>query len=173
MTQPPTVKLTLVSGVFFRIVWQDRLNAVLSGVLSPEGRLHHSGQKALYISPTPQWAAMAVNAYLRYDDPPRALVELDVTEARVADLRDPEVCEALGITVETAGVLWQPERAEGKPATSWQASDAVRRTEADGLIYPARSYPDRWHLVLHRWNEPGEARVADNGRASPWPEPAL
>ncbi len=172
MTSTAPVRLTSISGTFWRIVWRDRLHAVLSGVLSPEGRLHHSGQKALYISPTPQWAAMAVNAYLRDDDPLRVLVELDVTEARVADLRDPEVCDALGITVETAGVLWQPERAQGKPATSWQASDAVRRTEADGLIYPARSYPDRWHLVLHRWNVPGAARVTDNGRASPWPESA-
>lgn len=171
MTSSPSVRLTPISGTFWRIVWQDRLHTVLDGVLSPEGRLHHSGQKALYISPTPNWAAMAVDAYIRTDDPPRLLVELEVTEAKVVDLRDADICHAIGVTVGTAGVPWQPERQQGKPATSWQASDAVRRTGADGLIYPARSYPDRWHVVLHRWNEPGAARVADAGRAQPWSKP--
>ena len=167
MTQA-TVPLTPVSGTFWRIVWRDRLHAVLDGVLSPEGRLHHSGHEALYISPAPQWAAMAVDAYIRPDDPPRMLVELQVTGARVADLRDPEVCQMLGISVETAGVPWQPELAEGKRPTSWNACDAVRRTEAHGLIYPARSYPERWHMVLHRWNEPGAASVTDSGKAQRW-----
>ena len=168
MTAPAPVPLTPISGRFWRIIWQHRADALLDGVQSAEGRLHHSGQKALYLSPNPDWAAMAVNAYLRPDDPPRLLVELAVTRARVVDLRDPAVCTALGITPQTPGVPWQPERAEGKPATSWRASDAVRRTDADGLIYPARSYPERWHVVLHRWNLPGKAQVSQNGDATPW-----
>ena len=171
MISTPPVKLTPIKGTFWRIVWQDRKNSILDGVLSHEGRLHHSGQKALYISPTPEWAAMAVDAYVRPGDPPRLLVELEIHKGQVIDLRDADSCHAVGVTVETAGVPWQPERDQGKRATSWQASDAVRRTKADGLIYPARSYPERWHVVLHRWNEPGAARISETGYTRPWSKP--
>ena len=169
---PPDLPLTDLSGTFWRIVWQHGAGAVLDGVSSPEGRLHHSGQSALYLSPRPDWAAMAVNAYLRPDDPPRVLVSLIVASARVADLRNADICAALGITTQTAGIPWQPERQAGHPASSWAASDAVRATHADGLIYPARSYPDRWHVVLHRWNAPGCASVTATGMPEPWTPPA-
>lgn len=165
--------LAPVHGRFWRIVFAARLPQVLEGVSSPEGRLHHSGQKALYLSPQPDWAAMAVDAYLRPGDPPRVLVELEISGALVADLREPETCAALGITTATAGVPWQPERARGRRATSWAASDAVRAGKAHGLIYPARSWPERWHMVLHSWNVPGGAQVALSGPVRPWSKPGL
>ena len=56
-----------------------------------------------------------------------------------------------------------PERAAGLPATTWTASDAVRAAGACGMIYTARSAPDRWHLVLFRWNLTNGARLAPDG----------
>jgi hypothetical protein len=67
-------------------------------------------------------------------------------------------------------VPWLPERSAGRPATSWTASDAVRAAGLDGMIYTARSAPDRWHLVLFCWNAPGAARLAPDG--PPLPQPA-
>lgn len=62
---------------------------------------------------------------------------------------------------------WLPERGAGRPATSWTASDAVRACGLDGMIYTARSTPDRWHLVLFGWNRPGAAQITRNGPPMP------
>ena len=68
-------------------------------------------------------------------------------------LGDPDTCAALGIELDTASIPWAPQRQNGIPATSWQASDAVRQTGADGMIYTCRREPRlRWHIVLFRWN---------------------
>lgn len=160
-----------LSGCFWRIIFADRLGQVLTGARTPEGRLHHSGQAAFYMSPRRDWASIAIDAYVSADDPPRMLVAFQLTQARVMDLRDAQTCARLGITTATAGVPWQSERQAGNKATSWLASDAVRATDADGLIYPARSYPGRWHVVLHRWNVAGAAQLEMTGPVTPWHNP--
>lgn len=43
-----------ISGTFFRIVTADRRNHVLAPAQCPEGRFHHDGQPALYLSPRPE-----------------------------------------------------------------------------------------------------------------------
>ncbi len=163
--------MTLLSGIFWRIVFHHRISDILAGVSSHEGRLHHSGQTALYLSPSPQAAGIAIDTYVKKTDPPRVLVKLKISAARLIDLRDPDVCTSLNITTETAGIPWQPQREAGHRATSWQASDAVRTTDADGLIYPARSDPNRWHIVLHRWNIPDAALVTQVGAPIAWFHP--
>ncbi|MGJ8627727.1 MAG: RES family NAD+ phosphorylase [Sulfitobacter sp.] len=160
-----------LNGSFWRIVFTDRAANVLRGVQSPEGRLHHSGQPALYLSPHPDWAAIAIDAYVAKGDPSRVLIEFEVSNAQVTDLRDPRACAELGITVETSGVPWQPERKKGHPATSWKASDAVRASGSDGLIYPARSDPSRWHVVLYRWNVPAGPTLRQIGTPTAWLNP--
>ncbi len=160
-----------VSGRFWRITFAEHARQVLDGVRHPEGRYHHDGQPALYASPTPEFAAMAVDAYLRPGDPPRVICPLALSDARLCDLRDPDICATLGITPDISSVPWVPERAAGLPATSWAASDAVRATDADGMIYRARSYPDRWHIVLFRWNRPGRAQLALDAPPMVWENP--
>jgi RES domain-containing protein len=146
--------ITAVSGRFWRSVFAADAARVLEGARSPEGRYHHDGQAALYLSPTPEFSRIAIDAYLRADDPPRVIVPLEVRDARLVDLRNVTVQRALGLKGTEAGTLWQPERAMGRPATSWIASDAARAANAQGIIYAARSDPARWHVVLFRWNCP-------------------
>ena len=152
------MRLSRADGTFYRIVFTHDAPRLLDGVHSPEGRFHHSGQPALYMSPSPEAAAFAVATYLQPSDPPRVTARLRLTGARVVDLRDNDTLAALGLTNEPS-VEWQPERAQGLPATSWRASDAARATGADGMIYTSRKVPSRWHLVLFRWNQPGGALV--------------
>jgi hypothetical protein len=66
-------------------------------------------------------------------------------------------------------VPWQPQRATGRAATTWAASDAVRAAGADGLIYSARSMPTRWHVVLFRWAD-GRVAVSAGVPAKPLDE---
>lgn len=88
--------------------------------------------------------------------------------ARVIDLRTPATLVALGLSRYESATPWMPERELGQPATTWRASDAARGTGACGMIYTARSAPERWHLVLFRWNLPGRAQLRRDGA----PEPA-
>ena len=160
--------MTPVAGRFWRSVFATHVDCVLDGARSPEGRYHHDGQPALYLSPSPEYSRIAINAYLRPDDPPRLIVPFDLTDASLADLRAPEVQRALGLNGTESGTLWQPERAAGLPATSWIASDAARHAGADGIIYAARSDATRWHIVLFRWNAPGGPQVRQSGSPIPF-----
>jgi RES domain-containing protein len=132
-----------------------------------EGRFHHDGQVALYVSPSPDWAFKAIEAYLKPDDPPRVVVPMEIACARVVDLRDAHMCSALGIEPADAGVPWLPERAINLPASTWRPSDRSRQFGADGMIYTARAMPSRWHLVLFKWNEPGGPCIRVTGAPVP------
>ena len=157
----------LISGRFYRILFAADQSRLLQGAITPEGRFHHSGQAALYMSPTPEAAKIVVATYLSDGDPPRIIAPLKVTNARVLDLRRGDVLAHLGLTGAEPSVLWQPQRAMGLPATSWAASDAVRGAGADGMIYTSRKDPARWHLVLFHWNT-GAAIVQEDGPAQPF-----
>ena len=109
-----------------------------------------------------------MTTYLRDGDPARIIAPLKVTNARILHLRRPDVLAHLGLNGTEPSVLWQPQRALGSSATSWQASDAVRRAGADGMIYTSRKDPARWHLVLFQWNAKTGAVVQEDGPAQPF-----
>lgn len=152
----------------YRIVFAEFADQVLDGAIHPEGRFHHSGQPAFYASPTPEGAAVAIDIYLRRSDPERVMVQLQLRDAELADLRDPATCAALGIDPKTPSVPWADERKAGKPATSWRASDAVRAAGADGMIYASRRAPERWHVVLFSWNKSKGAHLSKVGDPVTW-----
>ncbi|RYI13370.1 MAG: RES domain-containing protein [Acetobacteraceae bacterium] len=139
------------SGLFYRIVPASRADQALAPAISPEGRFHHDSQPALYISPWPDWACLAIAAYVRPGDPPRVIVELRLSKTRLLDLRDPSHCAGLAIDPALAAIPWLPQRGKGMPASTWKVSDRARASGADGMIYTARTEPTRWHLVLFRW----------------------
>ena len=157
--------VTELSGRFWRIL--PATADPLTPVRSAEGRFHHSGQDALYCSPSAQAAGYAVARYLRAGDAPRMAFPLLVRHARIADLRQPATLDALGLQGPEPAVPWLPERSLGLPATAWRASDAVRAAGASGMIYTARTAPDRWHLVLFCRNLPGAAQVSRDGPPLP------
>jgi RES domain-containing protein len=159
---------TAVAGTFWRTVFAADLDRVLQGARSPEGRFHHDGQPALYLSPSPEFSRIAVDVYLRGGDPPRVIVPFEVSDAHLADLRGPEVQRHLGLDGTEASTLWQPERTAGRPATSWIASDAARSADADGIIYAARTDPQRWHIVLFSWNAATGPQVRQSGLPIPF-----
>jgi RES domain-containing protein len=164
----PIWPLRGLSSRLYRIVFAQHADAVLNGVIHHEGRFHHDGQAALYASPTPETAAIAIDIYLKPGDPDRLMVPLELSDAHVADLRDPATCAALAIDPIWPGVPWADERALGRCATSWRASDAARAAGADGMIYASRRAPKRWHVVLFDWNKPGRARLDSVSRGVRW-----
>lgn len=165
---PAEGRFRKIGGRFYRIVPEARRASALAPALSPEGRFHHDGQPTLYVSSRPDWAEHAIRAYVTDCDPPRVTCELEIAEARVLDLRDAAQCDDWGADPALAAIPWLPERAEGRLASTWQVSDMAREGGADGMIYTARSAPDRWHLVLFDWLSPRvQARLT--GRTLPYP----
>ncbi|MBN8631361.1 MAG: RES family NAD+ phosphorylase [Rhodobacterales bacterium] len=110
----------------------------LGPATAPVGRFHHAGQIALYTSLTVEGTVVAMQRYLRPDDPPREVVPLTIRATRLADLRgNPE-----------ASVVWQDMHAAGAASPTWAFSDRARQAGAEGMLYSSRSRPDLTHLVL-------------------------
>jgi len=118
----------------------------LSPAPSPEGRFHHSGQRAIYLSPSPQAAERATAR--KAGGAGLQLHSYSVTLHRLADLRRTEIRMALCLTGAEASRPWRSERIAGRPASSWRASDAARAAGCDGLIWTVRNAPHLWHLVV-------------------------
>ncbi|CAN5505768.1 hypothetical protein BH10PSE3_BH10PSE3_05320 [soil metagenome] len=154
-----------LSGTFYRIVFEADQHLALAGAKSPEGRFHHGGLPALYLSSKVDWAAKAIAPYRRPGDARRLVVPLHVERARIVDLRKAEHCAALSIQPLDADIPWRPQREKELVADSWKPADLVRASDGDGMIYTARSAPERWHLVLFRWNDLGGPKVVPAGSA--------
>lgn len=149
-----------LSGVFYRYVFTTTIGQPIGPARTSPGRFHHDDQAALYMSPTKEWASKALKVYINPGDPPRSHIGLEVTNARVADLRSEETCNHLGVSMAASRANWRRDVSEGRPGSSWAVSDRIRDHGADGLIYASRTEAERWNLVLFRWNSPGAPTVA-------------
>lgn len=149
----------LFSGPAYRIVFTHDTGRVLDGAASAEGRFHFGGLRALYASPKPGWAFRAIEVYLKPDDPERCVAHLEISHARLIDLREPDPCALYGIDPDDAAVPWLPQLARGERPQTWRVTEAVLASGADGFIYTSRNFPLRWHIVLLHWNKPGRPQI--------------
>lgn len=153
-----------VEGAFFRSVLADRIGSVLDPpARGSAGRYHRLGQPALYMSPTLEWATIAVSGYIREDGRPRVVVPLMVGAAFVLDQHDADACASLGIDRDLSNAPWRPALAAGREPPSWRNADAARAAGADGIIDRSRMIPGGWHVDLFRWNDLGGPSIAPCG----------
>jgi hypothetical protein len=158
------VKLTPISGRFWRAVVPDAVDAVLDSVRpGSAGRYHRPGQSALYMTLHADWAAIAVGRYMFETGIGRLIVPLRIDSARLVDPRDPAQCAALGIDPADGQARWRPIVDVGGEPPSWRLSDAARVCGADGLIDPSRGITGGWHVTLFRWNVAGAPTLAVDG----------
>jgi RES domain-containing protein len=153
-----------IGGSFFRTIPLDRIDHVLDPPApTSAGRYHRHGQPALYMSPSLDWARAAVSGYMREDMKPRFVVPLEVEEAQVFDQRNLNACREFGIDRSLSNMPWRSAIRNGQQPNSWQVSDRVRESNADGLIDVSRHIPKGWHLVLFKWNDLGGPKVRVSG----------
>lgn len=146
-------------GLVWRILDARWADDPLGPARAPEGRFHHSGQRALYASLSAEGAGVAIARYVADTDPPRIIQPLAARLSAVRDLRaEPDPARA--------SVVWQDGRATGLPSPTWAFSDAARAAGAEAMIYLSRSRPDLAHIVLFDWSAPGALCPA--GPARPW-----
>lgn len=143
--------MKLLEGRFYRLIDKARAGEVLSPAQSPEGRFHHSGQRALYLSETIAGTHVAMARYKSTGPPGQIVLPLWLENARVLDLRDHSQCRRLNIDPSQTNSVWQEAP---RPSPTWRISDVARALGADGMLYPSRSRPELTHVVLFEWNAP-------------------
>ena len=151
-------------GIAYRLKAVAEAAKILAPAHAPEGRSHRDGQRALYLSLTPEGCIVATRRYTAADAPARAIFPLKITGAQVVDLRDRAATAALGIDTTHRAIEWQALRAQGLPSPTWDIADRVRALGLDGMLYASRTDPAKTHLTLFRWNEEGTTtRVSQAG----------
>lgn len=156
-----------VSGRFYRAIRPERVSEVLSPPAAESaGRYHAPGEAALYMSPEPEWARIAVSGYMREDQSDRVIVALTLDCARLFDQRDAATCAALGVDPDLSNLPWRSALASGRKPPSWEAVARARTAGADGLIDRSRHIPGGWHVVLFHWNAPGAPKVEVTGQVA-------
>ena len=144
-------------GTAFRLKALAEAADILAPAHATEGRFHRDGQRALYLSLTPEGCIVATKRYLTEETPKQGIFPLKVSDARLVDLRDATATTALGIDTAHRAIEWQNLRAKGLPSPTWDLADRVREMGLDGMLYASRTDPAKTHLTLFRWNESGTA----------------
>ncbi|RZT64024.1 RES domain-containing protein [Microcella alkaliphila] len=144
-------------GTFYRAVAPEHHASALSGSRAA-GRYSRPEQATLYLSATTRGVAAAMAAHGGMSR--KIVVPFVVTADQIADLRDSDVWAALRADPRCASASWRDALDNGDTPPSWEIRDRLEASGARGLIDPSRTQPSLWHLVLFRWNEPGEATVS-------------
>ena len=157
--------LTEISGSFVKIAWAADWDVHLTRCAPdrPPARFNRKGQDALYLSPDPDSARVAIGQDVKHGDPPRVLLTFQVDRCALFDLRRAEAADIYAL----ASQPWRRLLAGGGRPPSWLAADRLRAEGYLGLIDPSRRRPGLWHIALFRWNEPGAPTIRRTGRPEP------
>lgn len=149
--------ITRVSGIFVRVEFESEVHKTLlkNQAARPARRFNRQGENALYLSPDEHSAKVAMGEYVREGDPPRVLVQYEVEECALVDMRSPEAAHIYDLAKQP----WQPPFNRGEAPSSWQAADQLKAEGYVGLIDPSRRQPGLWHITLFNWNEAGVPSV--------------
>mgnify|MGYP003681887973 CR=1 FL=1 len=129
---------------FYRAVFATDLDRVLDPVASPQGRFHHTGQPALYLSETVNGVVTAMKTYLAAGDPTRVIVPLHLSARTILDARDAQTHRTLQTDPGAASMRWQDDRAAaGELGVVGQGACDRHRGDALRLAQAARSDPSR------------------------------
>jgi RES domain-containing protein len=156
-----------LSGRFFRVLDADDDDPLCLKPHRTPGRFHRAGERALYLSPSPDAAAIAVGDLVRPGDRARRVIALELSDAQVLDLLDEKACAALGVVYADASAPWGRVLESGKTPPSWRVADRVRAAGVAGVIDPSRRAPGvgLWCVTLFNWNGATGPRVSVLGKS--------
>lgn len=141
-----------LDGRFWRILSPRWAHDPLSGEGAARhgGRWNRPGQAALYLSREVETAFAEYQQEL--GTRPGTFVAYDLAGAKVFDLTDAAMADALGVAAADIGAPWK-EIAFVKrlDPPSWSIADRLRG-QADGLLVPSVQRSGGVNLVLWRWN---------------------
>jgi len=155
--------LTTLNEVFYRMLFVAWAGDLCAPARSPEGRSHYDGQKALYLSGSPEGCEIASRRYVKSDDPERAIYPIHVISDKIIDLRDAKATAYYQIDTTHRATDWLPYRDVGKASPTWQISDRARALGLHGMLYASRSKPSLTHLTIFAWNDPAGGAILTPG----------
>ncbi|OJT97813.1 MAG: hypothetical protein BGN83_05835 [Rhizobium sp. 63-7] len=83
---------------------------------------------------------------------PALIVQLELTDAKLADLTDAGECKALGIDSAIHACEWRDEVDDGRVPQTHTTREALIADDYHGVIYPSYMSPGGTCLALWRWN---------------------
>ena len=164
----PAAPIAPLSGRFWRSTFLGNEGQLLEPARAPQGRWHHDGQQALYLSMSPDGCRIALKVYQRTGDPQRGIFPVQVSADRIVDLRIADIRKGMAISLADIHVFWSTMQSEGRVPPTWAISDDLREQGVDGILTPSRSRPDLTHLTLFRWNCENAPTVTAAGSPLPW-----
>jgi RES domain-containing protein len=131
--------------------------------LSGEGASRFGGRWNPAGEPTIYAARELSTAWAEYNQGfvqhPALIARLILTDARLADLTDPDVVAALRVDPDIHNCEWRAALDEGQVPATYRLREKLLVAGFDGVIYPSFMSPGGSCVALWRWNGEGRPRL--------------
>jgi RES domain-containing protein len=127
--------------------------------LSGEGASRFGGRWNPVGAPTIYAARELSTAWAEYNQGfvqhPALIAQLELKNARLADLTDPQVLDDLGAPAGIHSSEWRDSLDKGEVPATHILRDALLAQAFDGVVYPSFMSPGGTCVALWRWNVTG------------------
>ena len=121
------------------------------------GRWNAKGTAALYLAGDPLTALAEYNQDILFR--PATLAQYHVAEARLADLRSPELLKDYQVDAASISCDWYKLSLEQKEVPTWTLAGKLAAKGFQGICYPSR-INGAFCVCLWHWNDPGGCTVS-------------
>jgi RES domain-containing protein len=131
--------------------------------LSGEGAARFGGRWNPVGAPTIYAALELSTAWAEYNQGfvqhPALIAQLQLRDARLADLTQADVLQTLGITADIHQCQWRAMLDDGETPPTYVLREALLADRIDGVVYPSFMSPGGTCVALWRWNDKDGPRL--------------